>query len=269
MTELSNAARDALGQYRSGLEQPADDDAALLAQIEASIEEGYVPPVLAETPAPALPWGHRLRWAAVGAAAAAVVLGIGLSLSGVSLSGGDASSTPEAAGYNASSSSHEQQAQPAAASKPAAPRPAAPNPAPSDPPTQTEPVPAEPVSPVPTEAAKADPRPRRSSPPTPSSSTTAPSTPAPAPDGLAEELRLMQRSRRAIDSGAPKTALDILAEHRRRFPRGQLKEDRMALRVVALCASGNDAAGSREAEAFARAFPKSHHLGRVRSSCKK
>lgn len=274
MSELSKAARESLGQYRSGLERPADDDAALLAQIEASIEDGYVPPVLGETPAPALDWGHRLRWAAVGAAAAAVVLGVGLTLSGVSLSGNDATAHPEAAGYNASSSAPEEEARAAVQPNAAKPNAEPTDALPSEAPVEMEPAPTDPAPASAVDAPKAERRPRKPNPATKPGNPAAPSSapqeaPTAMPDALAQELKLMQRARRAIDAGTPKAALSILAEHRRRFSSGQLREDRMALRVVALCASGNNTTGAREANAFARAFPKSHHLGRVRSSCKK
>ncbi|MEM6990481.1 MAG: hypothetical protein AAF721_08290 [Myxococcota bacterium] len=104
-----------------------------------------------------------------------------------------------------------------------------------------------------------------------STSTTparaAPSVPVQTPSTLAEETRLLAEARAHLRSAKPTSALEPLTEHARRFPKGQLSEDRMVLRAQALCESGDKAAGLREAAALKRAFPASSHLPRVRRAC--
>lgn len=60
-----------------------------------------------------------------------------------------------------------------------------------------------------------------------------------------DEIQLMVRARRALRKGNAADALVHLGEHARRFPRGQMRRDREASRVMALCALG------RESEAAA------------------
>lgn len=268
MNELSRAARDALGTYRGGLERPAADDDALWAEIEDSIANDAEPATYAEASAATLGWGHRLRWAAVGAAAAAAALWIGLSVGGISLVGANAAVQPEAAAYEAQSRDGEQQVDraPESADHRGANRvPAASVPPPGRASAEPLPAAAAPADPVPT------PKPKRTRPaPRTEEAPASPSpTPATSAGTLAEELKLMQQARRALDGGKPLAALQRLTEHGRRFANGQLREDRAALRVVALCASENVRQGTLEAKAFGRTFPKSHHAARVQAACKK
>jgi len=88
----------------------------------------------------------------------------------------------------------------------------------------------------------------------------------PAPD-LAAELAQLQRARAAIDAHDPAAALLHLGEHARRFPDGQMREDRQLLQVEALCAGGDAAQARAEASRFLRQFPGSPHVDRVRSFC--
>ena len=65
-----------------------------------------------------------------------------------------------------------------------------------------------------------------------------PKSPPPAarnPDDLKKELALLRKARVAMRRNEPKTALSHLEQHRRDYPEGQLKLDRDALRVEALC----------------------------------
>jgi hypothetical protein len=86
-------------------------------------------------------------------------------------------------------------------------------------------------------------------------------------DTMAEELRLLRESRRALDQGDGRAALALVQTHARRFPRGQLAEEREATRVLALCASGDAVAARRAGESFASRYPQSPQLPRVRRSC--
>jgi hypothetical protein len=91
-------------------------------------------------------------------------------------------------------------------------------------------------------------------------------TPASA---LAEEARLVAAARRALGSGAHGEALARLAEHARRFPSGQLTEDRLALRARVHCARGDFEQGRRAAVELRRAFPRSSQHARIDRDCKR
>lgn len=86
-------------------------------------------------------------------------------------------------------------------------------------------------------------------------------------DTMAEELRLLRESRRVLDQGDGRAALALVQTHARRFPRGQLAEEREATRVLALCASGDAVAASRAGQSFVSRYPQSPQLPRVRRSC--
>jgi hypothetical protein len=67
---------------------------------------------------------------------------------------------------------------------------------------------------------------------------TEPSVQRPAPDRLAEEVALLSRATAALHAGRAADALKALDEHRRKFPKGRLSEERGAARAQALCALG-------------------------------
>jgi hypothetical protein len=83
---------------------------------------------------------------------------------------------------------------------------------------------------------------------------------------LAAEMEVLRRAGTLVRTGDGERAVTVLDEHARRFPGGQLVEDREALRVQALCAKGDAAAAREAARAFEAAHPKSPHLRRVRHS---
>ena len=89
----------------------------------------------------------------------------------------------------------------------------------------------------------------------------------PASDSLAEEVRLLSRAERQLSDGAGDGALDTLAEHERRFPKGALTEQRMAARVEALCALGRYTDARADLTKLARAYPQSPHLDGARRFC--
>jgi outer membrane protein assembly factor BamD (BamD/ComL family) len=98
--------------------------------------------------------------------------------------------------------------------------------------------------------------------------TTAPSAAAHEPHhahhaDLAAEHALLADARAAMQASDPARALAILDDHARRFPRGQLAEERDALRVGALWLSGDHAAARRIAGEFARRHPGSLFLPSV------
>lgn len=82
-------------------------------------------------------------------------------------------------------------------------------------------------------------------------------------ESYAAELRLLQRAQAAYASSHFADALALAAEHRRRFPRGRLTEEREALRVRALSRAGRTDEADRAAKAFAERFPRSVLLPRL------
>jgi hypothetical protein len=84
---------------------------------------------------------------------------------------------------------------------------------------------------------------------------------------LAEEARLLKQAQQALRDGKPARALTALAEHQRRFPRGQLTLERSAARVQALCGLAKTAQAEREAKAFLRQHSGSGLAAQVRASC--
>lgn len=100
------------------------------------------------------------------------------------------------------------------------------------------------------------------------SSERAPAASADAPiDTLAEELSLIHAAQSELRRGDPDRAIAILDAHASRFPHGVLRDERLALDVLALCARGDvDAARAVKSE-LERSSPRSSHLGRLASSC--
>lgn len=88
-----------------------------------------------------------------------------------------------------------------------------------------------------------------------------------ATNTLAEELKLIRAAQGALREGAPELALSSLSSHASRFPHGVLRDERMTLEVLALCARGDiDAARAIRTE-LERTSPASSHLQRLASSC--
>ncbi len=88
-----------------------------------------------------------------------------------------------------------------------------------------------------------------------------------ATDALMAELALVREARNALRAESPARALELLDAHARAFPAGQMREDRLALRVEALCAAGKAAQARAEAALLQRAYPGSAHAQRVRTTC--
>ena len=72
---------------------------------------------------------------------------------------------------------------------------------------------------------------------------------------LAEELRLTTAARKALAAGDPSSALRALDEHERRFPNGQLAQERDSVRIQALVADGQVAAARGRAAEFRDRYP--------------
>ena len=86
------------------------------------------------------------------------------------------------------------------------------------------------------------------------------------PDPLRDEMQLMQRARGALAEGNGSAALAVLRMHAERHPKGQMSEDRDALRPAAHCAAGSSALAAAQAKAFVLAYPGSAHAGKVRTT---
>lgn len=85
---------------------------------------------------------------------------------------------------------------------------------------------------------------------------------SPAPT-LSAERALLDKARRALIDGRYDAALRALGAHRHKFSRGLLVEEREALTVRALAASGRFAEARRRAARFSERFPKSMFAGTV------
>jgi len=84
---------------------------------------------------------------------------------------------------------------------------------------------------------------------------------------VAGEIALLDDAQRALASGHPDRALQLLDRHAREFPRGSLIEERSAARIIALCALGRVTPARAESAAFVRRFPSSPLVERVRAAC--
>lgn len=80
--------------------------------------------------------------------------------------------------------------------------------------------------------------------------------PTPPLSTLEKERRLLDRARAALGSDG-EAALEALALHERQFPRGALREERLAMRVRALESLGRHAEARTRALEFREEFPSS------------
>jgi hypothetical protein len=102
--------------------------------------------------------------------------------------------------------------------------------------------------------------------PTPAlSATQAPDTVSHASGkaDVVEELRILDRARRADSRGEYATALALVAEHERRFPHGRLAEDREVLRMRAFVGLDRGSDAHATAAKFRRQFPRSVLLSKI------
>lgn len=95
-------------------------------------------------------------------------------------------------------------------------------------------------------------------------SSTAPS----ADRAFDVELQLLKSIKAALDAGNFRSALALINEHARAFPRGVFAVERESLRAIATCNSGDLTRGRQLATAFSRAYPGSPMLDRVAQACR-
>jgi tetratricopeptide (TPR) repeat protein len=81
------------------------------------------------------------------------------------------------------------------------------------------------------------------------------------------EVALLSKAQAALSRGRPQEALEAIAEHARRFPRGALAEERSATRVRTLCALGRTQEAATELKRVQRLNPSSAYLARAQESC--
>jgi hypothetical protein len=126
--------------------------------------------------------------------------------------------------------------------------------------------------PAPTPAPSVTPEPEPA--PPPPSQAPAPSPPPPSPPpsppraDLAAERALLERARESLLASDAPRALVTLNDHARRFPRGQLAEEREALTILALARSNQPERARTRAERFLTAHPQSLHRAVVESALK-
>ncbi len=91
--------------------------------------------------------------------------------------------------------------------------------------------------------------------------------PRPSPDdALRSEVRLVERARDALAHNAPAEALRALSHHRRRFPAGQLVEERAALEIIAHAHMRNAAVALPLSARFLDRYGSSVHAQAVRDA---
>jgi len=264
MSEPANQTKAALRQYRLATTLNDASKDALLARVLTSIEDGATGPALEQDVTPDVAqvvvldrWrtAGRIAVALVGAAAVLLLVRV---IHGGFVAGGQArTGRPEQAVYGiAEDDSGARVAAPREAAERTPPKPRAIERAPVFPADVA--VPEAPAAPSPRPVPRAAPqRPQ----PKPKAPRAAPV--ASAADSLAEEMRMMARARAALAAGQPSDALAALKAHARRYPAGQMAEDRRALRARSLCAAGRNEAAAAAARAFVSAHPGSPHRGKV------
>lgn len=119
-----------------------------------------------------------------------------------------------------------------------------------------------PPPPAPSETAKAEPAEAKKD------SDAPEAKPAAASDGADKadpESEMLESAREQLSSGNAGAALTSLEHMRKRFPKGNLAQDRELLRIEALKAKGQRAAAKTAARKFAKAHPNNPHLGDLES----
>ena len=84
---------------------------------------------------------------------------------------------------------------------------------------------------------------------------------------IRQEVTLLSKAQAALSRGRPQEALEALAEHAQRFPRGVLSEERAATRVRTLCALGRTREAAAELKRIETLNPTSAYLAPARESC--
>lgn len=102
----------------------------------------------------------------------------------------------------------------------------------------------------------------------PKGATPADSAAATSIQTYAIEAGLLEPARRGIGSANYATAMAAIARHQREYPRGQLAQEREALRVRALWGMGQRPAAESAAAAFRKRYPRSGLLSWMKEPTK-
>jgi len=86
-------------------------------------------------------------------------------------------------------------------------------------------------------------------------------------DPLVQELLVLRGARAALDRGDPARALELLDQQDVRYPNGVLRQERLATRVLALCALGHEHDAQMTARQLLQIAPRAPYLARMRASC--
>jgi len=86
-------------------------------------------------------------------------------------------------------------------------------------------------------------------------------------DDLVEESRLLRAAQLDLQAHRAAAAQRSIEEHAQRFPMGVLREERLTLRVLALCEAGAVDAARRARAELDRSFPATSHASRLATSC--
>ncbi len=251
--EASGGLLEALvAAERASMEPPVDAQKETWSRVAASVAAGGATPlapasVAGPAAAASAPWIKIVLGVLLGGVFAVAAYRLG------------SDPKPEPAAQTA--------ALPSAQPREVTPAPATP-PAPAATRAQPPPVPQQPVAVLPPQPPPAPVSGDATPLSKPTAAQPAPAVPSEPPaSDLAEETRLLALARARLGAGSPAEAFAALDEHQRRFPRGQLSEDRMVLRAQALCESGDTKAGRKQIAALRKAFAKSSHLPRINRIC--
>jgi len=86
-------------------------------------------------------------------------------------------------------------------------------------------------------------------------------------DSLGAEMRLVREAQAALKRGDLESARRALDAHALAYENGVLREERLVLDVLLLCAEGRTERARRAAAELAQASPRSSHLEPLRTSC--
>jgi hypothetical protein len=89
----------------------------------------------------------------------------------------------------------------------------------------------------------------------------------PRSSDLSLEARALSGVQRAVREGRSSEALALLDQQDRDFPQGELRQERVAARVVALCAAGKASQARALAASFLAQAPRSPLAARMRTIC--
>ncbi len=100
------------------------------------------------------------------------------------------------------------------------------------------------------------------------SAASEPAQPKKAPIlNVEAEGKLLAEAQRALAAGRTGEALSKLGDYDQRFPKGMLRIEADAARVLALCAAGRQTEGQAQARRFLHRYPDSPQAGRVERAC--